>query len=59
MATSYDDPLIHVHPESMSMCYKPALDRVIDAMKNKVHHRTAVVLVQCEKHSNHGCKVKV
>eukprot|EP00731_Ephydatia_muelleri_P001622 Em0001g1622a len=32
------------------------MDRVISAMKNKVHHRSAVVLFQWEKHSNQECK---
>ena len=51
--TSCDDPHMHVHPESMIMCCKLALDRVICAVKNKKHHRTFVVPVQCE-HSMQG-----
>ena len=33
-------------------------DRVISAMKNKVHHRSTVVLFQWEKHSNQECQIK-
>ena len=54
--TSGDD--LHIHPESMCKCCKLSIDRVISAMKNKVHHRSAVVLFQWEKHSNQECKVK-
>ena len=54
--TSGDD--LHIHPESMCKCCKLSMDRVISAMKNKVHHRSAVVLFQWEKHCNQECKVK-
>ena len=54
--TSGDD--LHIHPESMCKCCKLSMDRVISAMKNMVHHRSAVVLFQWEKHSNQKCKVK-
>eukprot|EP00731_Ephydatia_muelleri_P030963 Em0022g477a len=40
----------------MRKCCKLSMDRVISAMKNKVHHRSAVVLFQWEKHSNQECK---
>eukprot|EP00731_Ephydatia_muelleri_P010746 Em0005g1332a len=53
--TSGDD--LHIHPESMCECCKLSMDRVISAMKNKVHHRSAVVLFQWEKHSNQQCKM--
>ena len=42
----------------MRKCCKLSMDRVISAMKNKVHHRSAVVLFQWEKISNQECKVK-
>ena len=48
---------LHIHPESMCKCCKLSIDRVISAMKNKVHHRSAVVLFQWEKHSNQEFKV--
>ena len=41
------------------MCCNLALDRVISAKKNKLHHWTAVVLVQCEKYTIQECKVIV
>ena len=56
--TSCDDPHIHVHPESMCMCCKLALDSVISAMKNKVHQQECCYYGPCEKHSTQGCKVK-